>query len=104
MGHAKRREHDWQQKETWRPSGIQRRADIVPGQTMRVAKMAIPRRVIGWEALVGCDLERDDVFVLALVDGMTPLDTVLDMTGFSPARAAAAVRRLLELGILVLDD
>jgi hypothetical protein len=62
----------------------------------------VPKLAISAERLASIQLERNVGFVLALVDGTTSLETIVDGSGLSPPLALALLVQLYEDGIIVL--
>jgi hypothetical protein len=60
----------------------------------------IPRRVVGGSEREVAKLPASAGFLLSMVDGRTPLDTILDLCGMDPFDSLRAVHRMHRVGIV----
>lgn len=63
----------------------------------------VPRMIVGWEDELLHSLTREEIFLLSLVDGRTPLASLFDISATAPDVFTGAFRRLVLLGVLTLD-
>jgi len=59
---------------------------------------------LGWDDASLHGLTREEIYLLTLVDGRTPLATLFDMSGAPPDVFTTAFRRLVVLGVLRLSE
>jgi hypothetical protein len=76
---------------------------LVSRYLARVGSLSrVPKLAVTPERLASLPLERNIGFVLALVDGTTSLETIVDGSGLSPPVALALLVQLYEDGVIVL--
>jgi hypothetical protein len=67
-----------------------------------IALESVPRLVRRPQSLIGLPLDHKTGFVLALIDGETNVQTLIDVAGMPPVEVVSTIERLVELGVVVL--
>jgi hypothetical protein len=65
---------------------------------------AVPWLIVTYDALRAMNLDPRDGFLISLVDGRLTVEAILDIAGFPERDTLAIVAKLLELGVLELQD
>jgi hypothetical protein len=64
---------------------------------------AVPRRLVEWDDLRGRNLSREQAYILALIDGFSTLEAVVDASAISPRAAYEALADLVREEIVGLE-
>jgi hypothetical protein len=67
-----------------------------------IALESVPRLVRRPQSLTGLPLDHKIGFVLALIDGETNVQTLIDVAGMPPLEVVSTIEHLVELGVVVL--
>jgi hypothetical protein len=62
----------------------------------------VPHRLVEWDALQGRNLSREKVYILALIDGFSTIEAVIDASAISPRAAYDALEELVREEIVTL--